>query len=86
MEYITDADYTHAKNVYKDLAIKKLGEYQNLYVQSDVLLLADYWRTLEISVLKYMNLIPQKLFKILQKLISTATSFKKDKMKTRYFN
>ena len=80
MEYITDADYTHTKNVYK------FGEYQNLYVQSDALLLADYWRTLEICLLKYMNLIPQKLFKILQKLISMATSFKKDKMKTRYFN
>ena len=28
-------------------------------VQSDALLLADYWRTLEICLLKYMNLIPQ---------------------------
>ena len=85
MEYITDADYTHTKNVYKDLAIKKLGEYQNLYVQSDVLLLADYWRTLEICVLKYMNLIPQKLFKILQKLISMATSFKKRQNENQIF-
>ena len=79
MEYITDADYTHAKNVYK------FGEYQNLYVQSDALLLADCWRTLEICLLKYMNLIPQKLFKILQKLISMATSFKKRQNENQIF-
>ena len=38
---ITDADYAHAKRVCKNFEIKNLGEYQNLYVQSDILLLAD---------------------------------------------
>ena len=38
MEDITDAD---AKRVCKDFEIKKLGEYHDLYVQSDTLLLAD---------------------------------------------
>ena len=41
MEDITDADYTHAKRVYKDFDIKNLGKYCGLYVQSDTLLLAD---------------------------------------------
>ena len=41
MEDITDADYTHAKRVYKDFDIKNLGKYYGLYVQSDTLLLAD---------------------------------------------
>ena len=41
MEDITDADYTHAKSVCKDLENKNLGEYQGFYVQSDILLLAD---------------------------------------------
>ena len=41
MEDITDADYTHAKSVCKDLENKNLGEYQDFYVQSDILLLAD---------------------------------------------
>ena len=33
MENITDADYSHAKNVYKDFKIKNLGEYHDLRVQ-----------------------------------------------------
>ena len=41
MEDITDADYAHSKRVCKDFEIKNLGEYHDLYVQSDTLLLAD---------------------------------------------
>ena len=41
MEDITDADYAHTKRVFKDSKIKNLGEYHDLYVQSDTLLLAD---------------------------------------------
>ena len=41
MEDITDADYAHIKRVCKDFAIKNLGEYHDLYVQSNILLLAD---------------------------------------------
>ena len=56
MADITDADYTHAKRVCKDVEIKNLGEYQDLYVQSDTLLLVDVLRTFETCVLKYMDL------------------------------
>ena len=38
---ITDVDYRHAKRVFKEFNIKYLGDYHNLYVQSDTLLLAD---------------------------------------------
>ena len=30
---ITDADYAHAKRVWKDFETKNLGKYHNLYVQ-----------------------------------------------------
>ena len=41
MEDITDSDYAHIKRVRKDFEIKYLGEYHDLYVQTDTLLLAD---------------------------------------------
>ena len=41
IEDITDADYAHAKMVCKGFETKTLGEYHDLYVQSDTLLLAD---------------------------------------------
>ena len=53
MQDNTDADYTHAKRVYKDFEIKNLGNYHDLYVQSDTFLSL---------VLNYMNLILQNLF------------------------
>ena len=41
MENITDAYYNHEKRVYTDLEIKTFGEYHDLYLKSDTLLLAD---------------------------------------------
>ena len=41
MEDITDTDYAHAKRVSKDLEINNIGEYNDLYVQSNTLLSAD---------------------------------------------
>ena len=41
MKNITDIDYRHAKIVFKNLNNKNLGDYHDLYVQSDTLLLAD---------------------------------------------
>ena len=41
MEDSTGADYAHAKIMWKDFEIKNSGEYHDLYVQSDTLLLAD---------------------------------------------
>ena len=41
MKDITDVDYVLAKRVYKDFEIKELGDYHDLYVQSNTLLLPD---------------------------------------------
>ena len=41
MENIDDIDYRHGNNVFKIFNLKNLGEYHDLYVQSDTLLLAD---------------------------------------------
>ena len=41
MEGITDVDYGHIKKVFKEFKMNNLGDYHDLYVQSDTLLLAD---------------------------------------------
>ena len=46
MEDITDVDHRHAKRIFnqvapKNLSNKNLGDYHDLYVQRDTLLLAD---------------------------------------------
>ena len=47
MEDITDADYMHQKIVCKDFQINNLGEYHDLYVQSNTLLIADVFQTFQ---------------------------------------
>ena len=41
MEDVTDADHRHTKRVFKKLNNKNLGDYHDLYVQTDTLVLAD---------------------------------------------
>ena len=41
MEDIREIDYRHALKVFNKFNIKNLGEYHDLYVQSDTILLAD---------------------------------------------
>ena len=59
MEHITDTDSIHGKRVCKDFEIKNLGEYHDLYLKSDVLLLADVFETLK-KCLKFYELDPAK--------------------------
>ena len=41
MDDITDVDYRHSKKIFKNFNNKSIGHYHDLYVQSDILLLAD---------------------------------------------
>ena len=43
-EGITDGEYQHAQEVWKTFGCRTLGEYQDLYVVSDVVLLADIFQ------------------------------------------
>ena len=56
MEDITDADYAQAKRVSKDFEIENLGQYHDLYVHSDTLLLADEFENFRNMCLKIYEL------------------------------
>ena len=50
MENIEDIDYRHGNNVFNKFKLNNIGEYHDLCVQSDTLLLADVFKNLEIFV------------------------------------
>ena len=50
----------HAKRVRKDFEIKNLGEYYDLYVQSDTLFLASVFENFRNICLKVYDLDPAK--------------------------
>ena len=54
-EHITDEDYTHAQKVWDTLKIN-LGEYHDLYVQSDTSLLADVFESFRDKCLEIYEL------------------------------
>ena len=66
MEDITDVDYRHAKRVFNGVAIKSLnsknlGDYHDLYVQSDTLLLADVLENFRNMCIRVYELDPAHL-------------------------
>ena len=58
MEDINDIDYRHANNVFKRFKLENLGDYHDLYVQSDTLLLADVFNNFRDMCLKEYELDP----------------------------
>ena len=58
MENIDNIDYRHGNNVFKRFKLKNLGEYHDLYVQSDTLLLADVFENFRNTCLKVYELDP----------------------------
>ena len=58
LENISETDYAHANNVFKKFNINNLGEYHDLHVRSDTLLLADIFENFRQSCLKNYELDP----------------------------
>ena len=58
MENIEDIGYRHSNNVCKRFKLKNLGEYHDLYLQSDTLLLADIFENFRKTCLKVYELDP----------------------------
>ena len=81
LEDVTDKDYEHAQKVWEVFKIKNIGEYHDLYVQSDALLLADVFENFRDkciwNILKYIFVCTR---------INMASMVKKDISKFRIIN
>ena len=60
--HITDDEYDHAKKVWNTFMIKTMGEYHDLYLVSDVLLLTDVFENFRKTCMQYYKLDPCHYF------------------------
>ena len=58
LEDISDKDYLHVQKVWDVFEIKNLGEYHDLYIQSDTLLLADVFEKFRNTCIEIYELDP----------------------------
>ena len=61
-EHISDEDYKHAQNVWNTFDLKNMGGYHDLYLKSDILLLADVFENFRKTCLEYYKLDPCHYF------------------------
>ena len=61
-QHITDDQYDHANKVWNTFMIKTMGEYHDLFLVSDVLLLTDVFENFRKTCMQYYKLESMSLF------------------------
>ena len=58
LEDSTNEDYTHAQKVFEEFKLKNLGDFHDLYVQSDTFLFADVFENFRNKCIEIYELDP----------------------------
>ena len=61
-EHISDEQYKHAQNVWDTFNLKTMGDYHDLYLKSDILLLADVFENFRVTCMQHYKLDPCHYF------------------------
>ena len=62
MTGVKDEDYEHVNRVWKEFRLKNLGEYHDLYLKTDVILLANVFEAFRKVCLKNYGLDPAHFY------------------------
>ena len=62
MSSISEEDYQHAHKVWEEFGICDPGDYHNLYLRTDVALLANVYKTFRDTYLKHYKLDPEHFY------------------------
>ena len=63
-EKVSDENFEHAQKVWKEFELKNMGDYHDLYLKTDVLLLADVMENLRKLCEKHYGLDPAHFFTV----------------------
>ena len=62
MSNVSEGDYEHAQRVWKEFRIRNLGEYYDLYLRTDVILLANKVEAFRDTCLEHCKLDPAHFY------------------------
>ena len=62
MSSISEEDYQHDQRVWKEFGIHNLGDYHDLYLRTDVVLLANVYKAFRDTCLKHYKLDPAHFY------------------------
>ena len=62
MSDISDGNYEHVQRVWKEFDMKNLGEYHDLYLKTDVILLSNIFKASRNTCLKHNSLDPAHFY------------------------
>ena len=62
MSNVSEGNYEHAQRVCKEFRIRNLGEYHDLFLQTDVILLANVFEAFRDTCLEHYSLDPAHFY------------------------